>query len=85
MIICMAFPAKAPGPIIRIERRRYTHSDITSGAGHDACNVHRAAVPTAMIFIPSIGQSRRLGILIRATHTAQHILVHHRKHMYSRS
>ncbi|MGR5254307.1 Zn-dependent hydrolase [Vibrio astriarenae] len=31
----------------------YTHQDIYSGAGHDACNLAQA-VPTGMIFIPSV-------------------------------
>ncbi len=30
------------------------HRDITSGAGHDACNLARVA-PTAMIFVPCAG------------------------------
>lgn len=29
----------------------YTHRDIVSGAGHDACQINRIA-PTGMIFIP---------------------------------
>lgn len=32
----------------------YSHRDIVSGAGHDACNV-AAVVPTSMIFIPCEG------------------------------
>ena len=31
----------------------YSHQDIVSGAGHDACNLNRIA-PTGMIFIPCI-------------------------------
>jgi N-carbamoyl-L-amino-acid hydrolase len=32
----------------------YSHSDIVSGAGHDACYIARVA-PTAMIFVPCEG------------------------------
>ena len=31
----------------------YTHRDIVSGAGHDACYIARVA-PTAMIFCPCV-------------------------------
>jgi N-carbamoyl-L-amino-acid hydrolase len=34
-----------------VERCGYSHREIVSGAGHDACNVARK-IPTAMIFIP---------------------------------
>ena len=33
------------------ERLGYSHMDIVSGAGHDACYVAKHA-PTAMIFVP---------------------------------
>jgi N-carbamoyl-L-amino-acid hydrolase len=33
------------------KRLGYSHLDIVSGAGHDACNIARVA-PTAMIFVP---------------------------------
>jgi len=33
------------------ERSDYSHRDIVSGAGHDACYVARVA-PTAMVFVP---------------------------------
>jgi len=33
------------------EEAGYTHMDIVSGAGHDACYINRVA-PTAMIFVP---------------------------------
>ena len=36
------------------ERLGYSHSDIVSGAGHDACYVARVA-PTGMIFVPCEG------------------------------
>ena len=36
------------------ERYGYTHRDIVSGAGHDACYIARVA-PTAMIFTPCVG------------------------------
>ncbi|MBX3246862.1 MAG: Zn-dependent hydrolase [Myxococcales bacterium] len=36
------------------ERLGYSHRDIVSGAGHDACYVARVA-PTAMVFIPCEG------------------------------
>jgi N-carbamoyl-L-amino-acid hydrolase len=35
------------------ERLGYTHRDIVSGAGHDACWINRVA-PTAMIFCPCV-------------------------------
>jgi N-carbamoyl-L-amino-acid hydrolase len=35
------------------KRLGYSHRDIVSGAGHDACNIARAA-PTAMIFTPCV-------------------------------
>ena len=37
-----------------VETLGYTHRDIVSGAGHDACNL-AAAVPTSMIFVPCEG------------------------------
>ncbi|HHH27689.1 MAG TPA: M20/M25/M40 family metallo-hydrolase, partial [Polyangiaceae bacterium] len=36
------------------ERLGYSHRDIVSGAGHDACYIARVA-PTSMIFIPCAG------------------------------
>ena len=36
------------------ERLGYSHRDIISGAGHDACWINRVA-PTAMIFCPCVG------------------------------
>jgi len=36
------------------ERFGYSHRDIVSGAGHDACYLAQVA-PTAMIFVPCIG------------------------------
>ncbi len=36
------------------ERLGLAHRDITSGAGHDACNLALVA-PTAMIFVPCEG------------------------------
>ncbi len=36
------------------ERLGYTHMDIVSGAGHDACWINRVA-PTAMVFCPCVG------------------------------
>jgi N-carbamoyl-L-amino-acid hydrolase len=35
------------------KRLGYSHRDIVSGAGHDACNIARVA-PTAMIFTPCV-------------------------------
>ncbi|MEE4660116.1 MAG: Zn-dependent hydrolase [Halieaceae bacterium] len=37
-----------------VERLGYSHRDIVSGAGHDACNL-AAVVPTSMIFVPCEG------------------------------
>ena len=34
------------------EELGYSHRRITSGAGHDACNLNNV-MPTAMVFIPS--------------------------------
>jgi len=34
-----------------VERYGYSHRDIVSGAGHDACYISRIA-PTAIIFVP---------------------------------
>ena len=36
------------------ERLGYTHRDIVSGAGHDACLINRVA-PTAMVMCPCVG------------------------------
>ena len=36
------------------ERGGFSHRDIVSGAGHDACYIARVA-PTAMIFTPCVG------------------------------
>jgi len=36
------------------ERLGYSHKDMVSGAGHDACHIARVA-PTAMIFCPCVG------------------------------
>ncbi|MGB2235782.1 MAG: Zn-dependent hydrolase [Candidatus Puniceispirillum sp.] len=36
------------------ERLGYTHRDIVSGAGHDACFINRVA-PTAMVMCPCVG------------------------------
>ena len=35
------------------ERLGYSHRDIISGAGHDACWINRVA-PTAMIMVPCV-------------------------------
>jgi N-carbamoyl-L-amino-acid hydrolase len=35
------------------ERLGYSHRDITSGAGHDACHLARIT-PTAMVFVPCV-------------------------------
>ena len=36
------------------ERLGYSHKDMVSGAGHDACHIASVA-PTAMIFCPCVG------------------------------
>lgn len=48
----LAFDAGLVASVRKLTRRLgYSHMDIVSGAGHDACYVARVA-PTAMIFVP---------------------------------
>ena len=50
-----AFDAGCVGMVrAAAERLGYSHRDIVSGAGHDACYVNRVA-PTAMIMCPCEG------------------------------
>jgi beta-ureidopropionase / N-carbamoyl-L-amino-acid hydrolase len=50
-----AFDEACVGAVRRAaERLGYSHRDIVSGAGHDACWINRVA-PTAMVFCPCVG------------------------------
>jgi len=50
-----AFDAGCVGAIrAAAERLGYTHMDIVSGAGHDACWINDVA-PTAMVMCPCVG------------------------------
>jgi beta-ureidopropionase / N-carbamoyl-L-amino-acid hydrolase len=51
----VAFDAGCVGAVRRAaERMGYSHRDIISGAGHDACWINRVA-PTAMVMCPCVG------------------------------
>ncbi|MGD0641160.1 MAG: Zn-dependent hydrolase [Roseiarcus sp.] len=50
----VAFDPECVGAVRRAARRfGYTHRDIVSGAGHDACYIARIA-PTSMVFTPCV-------------------------------
>ena len=49
-----SFSASYGDVVAAAERLGYSHRDIVSGAGHDACLINRVA-PTAMIMCPCVG------------------------------